>query len=395
MFTTRAALDDIGGPDVRFDQSGGGVLNLDLYRELVERPSSQLVVLPGEASFHQYHGGVTTRTDEGREDMLAQFRARYGEVRHKEFHAPLREPVLLGEVPPQALRFLHYSAGLARERFDGRLHRLPPVLPWDDDPTVIDLEFLGDPYGVTKGQDVGIYLPDSLRHFYPRHKVFSTWVDHIQFGYDLVAAIKPRLLVELGTQAGLSYFAFCQSVQEHDLPTLCYAVDTWEGEAHTGAYDESVWELVSEVNRLSYPGFSYLMRMYFNEAVSHFEDESIDLLHIDGLHTYDAVKEDFFTWQDKVAPGGIVLLHDIKARMKDFGVWRFWDELRYELPGETFEFHHGFGLGVWRKPGGEPSEEPLLQFMFDSPPGVHDELRRFYVFAAMYHDYRRHATGGS
>ena len=174
------------------------------------------------------------------------------------------------------------------------MRRPRALLPWDDDPTTIDLQILADPYGVTdgatKGTDVGIYLPDSLRHFYPRHKTFSTWVDHIQFGYDLVAALRPRLLVELGTQAGMSYFTFCQSVEEHDLDTLCYAVDTWEGEQHTGAYDESVWESVAAVNRTTYPGFSYLMRMYFHEALPHFADESIDLLHIDGLHTYDAVK---------------------------------------------------------------------------------------------------------
>jgi hypothetical protein len=33
--------------------------------------------------------------------------------------------------------------------------------------------------------------------------------------------------------------------------------------------------------------------------------------------------------------------------------------------------------------------------MFDSTPGEQEDLRRFYVFAAMYHDYRRKATGGS
>ncbi len=85
---------------------------------------------------------------------------------------------------------------------------------------------------------------------------------------------------------------------------------------------------------------------------------------------------------------------DIEARMKDFGVWRFWDELRTEHPGETFAFRHGFGLGVWRKPGGEVSDAPLLRFMFQSTPGEQEDLRRFYVMAAMFHDYRRKATGG-
>jgi hypothetical protein len=400
IFGRREAIERIGWPDRRFDQPGGGVVNLDLYRELIELPESQLVVLPGEASFHQYHGGVTTRQDDNRESLMGQFRDRYLEIRGKEFHAPLREPVLLGGVSAYALPLLHYSAVEGRDRFEGRMRRQTPLTQWADDPVVIDTEILDNPMGEYRapggeeGNEMSIYLPPSVRHFHPRHLAFSTWVDHIQFGYDLVAALKPRLFVELGTQAGLSYFAMCQSVDEHDLDTLCYAVDTWEGEQHTGAYDESVWESVSEVNRLNYPGFSYLLRMYFNEALVHFEDESIDLLHIDGLHTYDAVSEDFRTWEPKVAPGGIVLFHDIKARLKDFGVWRFWDELKQESE-DTFAFRHGFGLGVWRKPGGQPSQEPLLRYLFDSTPGVQDDLRRFYVHAAMFHDYRRIATGGS
>ncbi len=400
MFATRSAITAMGGPHVRFDQVGGGALNPDLFRELAELPQTQLVILPGEASFHQFHGGVTTSQDDQREDKLASFRDRYVEIRGSEFHSPLREPMLFGTVDPRALEFLHYSAVQGRDRFAAMMRRLPPEPAWQDEPVVIDPHLLANPTGAPvqppqEGDDVSIYLPDSIRHFYPRHIVFSTWIDHIQFGYDLVAATKPRRLVELGTQAGMSYFAFCQSVQEHDLDTMCYAVDTWEGEQHTGAYDESVWESVAAVSRTTYPGFSYLMRMYFHEALDHFEDESIDLLHIDGLHTYDAVKEDFTTWERKVAPGGIVLFHDTEARMKDFGVWRFWDELRYEREGETFAFRHGFGLGVWRKPGGDRPEHPLLKFMFEGTPGEQDDLRRFYVHAAQFHDYRRKATGGS
>lgn len=400
MFATRAALDDVGNGDVRFDQPGGGVLNLDLYRQIVELPQTQLVILPGEASFHQFHGGVTTRQDAQRVRLMRQFRQRYEEIRGREFHAPLREPVLLGAVSPYAQPFLHYAAVEGRARFERLTRRRDARAPWDDDPVVIDRGLLDDPFGIRidrplKGTDVTIYLPPSIRHFHPRHIVFSTWMDHIQFGYDLVAAVEPELLVELGTQSGLSYFAFCQSVQEHDLKTLCYAVDTWEGEEHTGKYDESTWELVSQVNRLNYPGFSYLLRMYFKEALDHFAEDSIDLLHIDGLHTYEAVREDFTTWYPKVKPGGLILFHDIKARLKDFGVWRYWDELRDEQP-ETFEFQHGFGLGVLRKPGGDREDDSdLLRMMFDSTPGEQDALRQFYVHAAMFHDYRRKATGAN
>jgi len=399
MFATREALAEIGGPDPRFDQEGGGVLNLDLYRELVELPRNQLVVLPGEANFHQFHGGVTTVQDAHREDRLQRFRDRYHEVRGMSFDAPLREPFLLGEVSPYAMPFLHYSAWQGRDRFERRMRRMVSVPAWQDEPVVIDRRILDNPtpqppVAREEEDDVSIYLPDSIRHFYPRHMVFSTWVDHMQFGYDLVAALKPRLLVELGTQAGLSYFTFCQSVEEHDLSTLCYAVDTWEGEEHTGAYDESVFDLVSTENRMRYSGFSYLMRMYFKDALPHFADSSIDLLHIDGLHTYEAVHEDFFSWQPKVAPGGIVLFHDIQARMKDFGVWRFWEDLRHEFEGQTFAFQHGFGLGVWRKPGGQPLSDPLFRYMFEGTPGDQDDLRRFYVHAAVHHDYRRKATQG-
>jgi len=402
MFATRGAFVNLGGADERFDQPGGGVLNLDIYRELAEDPDAQLVITPGEASFHQFHGGVTTRQDDDREALMLAFRTRYEQIRGKQFHAPLREPFLLGAVHPYAMPFLHHSAMEGRLRFKRWSHRR--LTTWDDDVVTISTELLDDPFGrlpanglnETGDTDVStptIYNPPSMRHFFPRHIVFSTWMDHIQFGYDLIEAHKPELLVELGTQSGMSYFTFCQSVTDHDLNTMCYAVDTWEGEEHTGAYDESVFDLVNEHNRRNYPGFSYLMRMYFKEARDHFRDETIDLLHIDGLHTYDAVADDFNSWYPKIKPGGIILFHDVKARMKDFGVWRFWEDITPDY--ETFTFHHGFGLGVLRKPGGEDNHAPLLDMLFDSTPGQQDQLRAFYVQAAMYHDFRRKATGGN
>ncbi|HVU02371.1 MAG TPA: class I SAM-dependent methyltransferase [Polyangiaceae bacterium] len=223
-----------------------------------------------------------------------------------------------------------------------------------------------------------LYAPPSLR-FLPRRMAFSTWVDHLPFGYDLVEAVRPEVLVELGTQSGVSYFCFCQSVRDHGLSTKTYAVDTWRGDAHTQAYDEQIWTAVREHHERNYADFSTLLRMLFEEAATRFPAESIDLLHIDGYHTYDAVRSDFELFYPKVKPGGIVLFHDIAARLLDFGAWRFWSEL--ETSHETFWFKHGFGLGVLRKPGPR-REAPLLDFLFSGDEAVRERLRAFYVHAA-------------
>jgi hypothetical protein len=234
-----------------------------------------------------------------------------------------------------------------------------------------------------------IYLPPSIRGFNVRRKkIFSTWTDHLPFGYDLAEALRPELLVELGTHNGASFFIFCQSVLEHDIECLCYAVDTWEGDAHTDRYDDSVFRDVQKHAHENYRGFAYLMRMLFNDALRHFDDGSIGLLHIDGLHTYEAVREDFENWYPKVRPGGVVLFHDIRARIKDFGAWKYWQELESGHP-QAFRFDHGFGLGVLRKPGPPLPEHPLMQLLFNGTPEDQQRLRQFYVYASEHLEARR------
>ena len=170
------------------------------------------------------------------------------------------------------------------------------------------------------------------------------------FAYWLMTECQPKVFVELGTHSGNSYFSFCQAVRDKGLMTRCYAVDTWKGDEQAGFYGDHVYELVNGHNESQYKSFSTLYRMTFDGALAKFQDQSVDLLHIDGLHTYEAVRHDFETWFPKLAPGALVLFHDIKVTHGEFGVWKFWAELKEKYP-QDFEFRHSHGLGVIELPG--------------------------------------------
>jgi hypothetical protein len=172
----------------------------------------------------------------------------------------------------------------------------------------------------------------------------SAWHKHIPFAMWLIDVLRPKIIVELGTHYGDSYCSFCQAVKELHLDTSCYAVDTWHGDAHTGFYGPEVLADLRAHHDQLYGSFSCLIQSTFDEALAHFADRTIDLLHIDGYHTYEAVKHDFDLWLPKMSPLGIILLHDTNERKLDFGIWKFWDEIKSRYP--NFEFLHGHGLGI-------------------------------------------------
>jgi glycosyltransferase involved in cell wall biosynthesis len=194
------------------------------------------------------------------------------------------------------------------------------------------------------------WSPDWIQEPYP-------WVGHMPFAYWLMGEVQPGVFVELGTHAGNSYFSFCQAVRDKGLTSHCYAVDTWEGDNQAGFYGDEVYEMVNRHNESQYKSFSTLYRMTFYEALGKFQDRSVDLLHIDGLHTYEAVRHDFEAWLPKLAPGAIVLFHDIAVYGQDFGVWKLWRELKNKYP-RGLEFLHSAGLGVLQISGSNKRTHP-------------------------------------
>src|ERR1700736_2041178 len=130
----------------------------------------------------------------------------------------------------------------------------------------------------------------------PSRIKLSAWVEHIPFAFWIIEASRPGCFVELGAHSGTSYAAFCQAVQALGLETKCYAIDTWKGDVQTGFYGDDIFADVAAHNQEFYSGFSSLIRSSFDEALQYFEDGSIDLLHIDGCHSYEAVRHDFDQW---------------------------------------------------------------------------------------------------
>jgi hypothetical protein len=185
----------------------------------------------------------------------------------------------------------------------------------------------------------------SIASFWPVSEVsFSAWVEHAPFAFWLMDAMRPSSVVELGTHTGYSFFAFCQAAKTLGLDTELYAIDTWEGDVHAGAYDNSVHESVRTILERDYPERAHMVRATFDDARPQFADGSVDLIHVDGRHFYDDVRHDVETYLSALSDRGVMILHDIVVHERDFGVHSYWAELQEKY--DTFGFTHCNGLGV-------------------------------------------------
>lgn len=172
----------------------------------------------------------------------------------------------------------------------------------------------------------------------------SSWMAHIPFAFWIIRELRPSLLTELGTYSGVSFCAFCQAISARGLECNAYGVDLWKGDANMGEYGEKIYEDLRAYVEERYASFAYLIRSSFDDALRFFPDKAIDLLHLDGFHGKEAILHDFESWLPKMSERGVVLIHDICARIPGFGGVEAWAEISASHP--SFAFTHGYGLGM-------------------------------------------------
>ena len=93
LFMSRALWSEINGYSEEFQAPGGGFVNLDTLTRATALKETQPILLIGEATFHQLHGGVATNVPKEDVDPM---RAEYEKIREVAFEPPVLNWLFFG-----------------------------------------------------------------------------------------------------------------------------------------------------------------------------------------------------------------------------------------------------------------------------------------------------------
>lgn len=170
------------------------------------------------------------------------------------------------------------------------------------------------------------------------------------------AALRPRVVVEIGTASGGTLFLLTRVAAPE---ALLVSLDL-PGGRFGGGYQ--AWRKPLYRSFAAAGQRIVLLRGNSHDAAMAarlrrlLAGRPIDLLLIDGDHSYAGVKADFDTYAPLVRPGGLVAFHDIvpDPRQPDMQVERFWKEIAARFPSseliESPGQQAGYGIGILTLP---------------------------------------------
>ena len=287
LITTRQVWQDCGAYDERFDEPGAGLANIELFERLTHHIDNQYVLLEGEGSFHQNHGGTTTSlTSAQRDATVKKYYERYQEVTGKELNFTLRPAFVFGDVSAanRTIPTISQDYGRARNRIlrqlaDIYIARAQQQTPGPEPQLTLkpagsterNIRPVLKPLGLDQGKDKGLY------------------------GYRAILkrvhqALRPRRYLEIGVDDGGSmHLSQCPSV----------GIDPAFEVTH---------------------GLSAPVRIFKEESDTFFANEKrcqnlllreTDLAFIDGMHLAEYVLRDFINVERYCAPGCTVVIDDV------------------------------------------------------------------------------------
>lgn len=366
LFLPADAWSALGGFDERFDVPGGGLVNYDALRRATELEDLEWVILLGEATFHQLHGGIATNAaPTQQEDSMRRWVADYERIAARPLERPrIPDPTFLGVLPvhmrqqfahdlnaklgdeqlfegtqppppvrmpdatkvadPMASEWTRLTAKAARDGLNvetavyGRLARRAAPHAGEVEPVLSAFANMGTPEELPPDRRVRFHLDSG---------------EACERGGDLEAA-REHFLAVLDDDAGnsLAYRGLSRVrmpgpayysvlAQVHDLldPTTYLEIGVSEGDSLTLVRPPTIAVAVDPDPKLSRP-ISVECHLYRETSVEFFKHRDVrklfggrgpSLVFIDGLHEFPAALEDFLNVESIADPSTIVVLHDM------------------------------------------------------------------------------------
>jgi len=309
LITNKTVLEDCGAFNEKFDEPGAGLANLELFMRLCNNPDNQYIMIPGEGSFHQDHGGTTTNpSPEERDKLVQEYFETYKKITGDKRLLNVRGPFVYGNVHLKAANIPTISReyGEARTRILGQLAHL---------------------YTMRAKQGQGGEVP---------HLVASAPTDeHI-----LRPTLKPLgLLEKLSKEQNLpaqqfSYLTLLKKMHKEIKPKLYFEIGINTGSSMALANCPAIGvdpdcelkvtlKAPTRVHRIKSDTFFASENMCQNLFKN-----GIDLSFIDGMHLAEFVVRDVFNTEKYMNERGVMVLDDIypeqiemSRRPRDFNAW--------------------------------------------------------------------------
>jgi predicted O-methyltransferase YrrM len=160
-----------------------------------------------------------------------------------------------------------------------------------------------------------------VTHYLPRLEGWCT-KEKAERLMNIIKATSAETYVEVGVFGGSSFLPAVAAL-EYQNKGVGYAIDPWAVapclEGYEGAnyewwskvdYNKIMKGFISRMKETKLDHRYRLMRMTSKEALEHFKDNSISVLHIDGQHAEEPSYFDVTHWLKKVAPKGRLIFDD-------------------------------------------------------------------------------------